>query len=513
MSPSSQRAPSIVALALLVASAPALAEPAAPAPITAPAHLPSPLPSPPVTADLGEPPLYGYKDGLFFLRDRRDTLRLYPHAHVALDAHGSFGKGVDTLPEPVAGVDLGTRFFVRRARFGLGGEVFARIAFDVGVDLAAIPSVDGAVAGGPSRKVALDDAWVDLNVGRGIQIMGGVFQAPFSLENRTATADLAMMERNVAIRGFAIPGGKALGFSLGGASPHDQLHWDVGIFGAESVNPGQFQRHFDAIGRFYARPFAARRTSPVRAMQIGLSARAGSRVPRDVLDDAPAINTGQGFSLFRPTHRDRLGRTVHILHSGEQYAAGLELRIPSGGWDFRSEAYYVSRGTREALDGHQATNTERLGLLRGVGWYAEISLWPLHALLGSRLPDLGTFPHATHLEVARATPHAERYGLQIALLAAGVNGSYDGAARGGDTRSSSSAAGVAGRAIQIYQAGLALNYWHSRHFRFSLNGTAYYTPGSGGAGNLAEVPGNLGDMKDSSAHLLWELGGRTTLRF
>jgi hypothetical protein len=491
--------------------------PKAPAPelpaLPAASAAPQPSPAPPLTADLNDPPLYGYKDGLFFVRDRRDYLRLHPHAHLALDLHGFLGHGVDTLRESTAGVDLATRFLVRRARLGLSGEVFERIVFDVGVDLAARPAIDGAVVGGPSRKIALDDAWVDLNVGRGVQIIGGVFQAPFSMENRTAVGDLAMMERNLAIRGFVIPGGKAMGVALGGATQHELMHWDFGFFGAESVSPGEFQRHFDAIGRFYARPLADKRRSVLRDLQLGFSLRAGSRLPRDVTDDAPAINTGQGFSLFRPTHLDRLGRTIHVIPSGDQYAGGVELRIPSGGWDFRSEAYYVSRGTRESLDGHQDSNTERLGLIRGVGWYAELSIWPLHALLGSTLPDLGTFPHAEHLEVARAIPQPERYGLQIALLTAGVNASYDAAARGGDTRTSSGTPGVEARAIQVYQAGLALNYWHSRHFRLSANGDVYYAPRSGSANNLAVVPGNLGDAADSSAHLLWELGGRTTLRF
>jgi hypothetical protein len=511
----------LTALALLSLRADAEPLPAAtPAPAPAATTPPAPPapPAPPITADLREPPIYGYKDGRFFLRDRRDYVRLHPHAQVALDAHGFFGKGVDTLPAEVAGVDLATRFFVRRARFGLGGELLARIVFDVGFDVAASPALDGAVAGGASRTVALDDAWVDLNVGRGVQLMGGVFQTPFSMENRTALGDLPKMERNIAIRGFAVPGGKALGVDLGGAAQHDMLHWDVGVFGAENVAPGQFQRHFDAIGRFYARPLADRPKSPLRALQLGMSARAGTRHPRDVRDDMPAINSAQGFPLLRPTHLDRLGRTIHVIPSGGQYAIGLELRIPSGGWDFRSEAYYVSRGTRESIEGHQATHTERLGLLRGVGWYAELSIWPLHALLGSSLPELGTFPRAEHLEVARAIPHPERYGIQIALLAAGIHGRYDAAARGGDMRSSSAPAssalaGAEVTGLQIYQMGLALNYWHSRHVRLSIDGNAYYVPGSGGSENLAVVPGNLGGAADPNAHLFGELGGRAMLRF
>ncbi|MFO0760737.1 MAG: porin [Byssovorax sp.] len=479
-------------------------EPPAPAPQTT---------APPVAASPSAAPFYGYEDGIFFLRDRRGDLRLYPRALVALDAHGFFGKGADTLSASEAGVDLATSFFVRKARFGLGGELFHRIAFDAGVDVAARPAIDGAATGQPEHVVALDDAWAELDIGRGVRIMGGVFQAPFSLENRSSIGDLGLMERNVAIRGFAIPGGKALGVSAGGSLPHEILCWDVGVFGAESVIPGQFQRHFDGIGRAYMRPLGGRRTSGLRGLQIGVSARAGNRLPRDVSDDMPSINTAQGFPLLRPTHLDRRGRTIHVIPSGMQAAGGLELRIPAGGWDFRAEAYYVSRGTREAIDGHQADTTERLGMLRGVGWYAALSIWPLHARRGGSLPELGAYPHVKRGEPARAGEPLPRSRLEVTFLTGGINARYDASIRGGDPRSASAAPAPVATGIQIYQGGLALGYWHTRHVRFSLNGNLYYVPGSGTPDNLAVVPGNLGQAADPSAHLLGELGARTMVQF
>ncbi len=415
----------------------------------------------------------------------RDYVRLYPHGELDLDAHGFFGSRVGSLPAETAGVDMAPKFFVRRARLELGGELFERIAFNVGLDLAANPAIDGARVDGTQTRVALADAWASVDGGRGVHLMMGAFQAPFSLENRSATSDLPMMERNIAIRGFAMPGGRVLGAAHGGSTQHEILHWDTGAFGAESITPGEFERDFDGIGRFVVKPLAAS-ASALRDLQIGVSARAGVRNPRDRVDDVPSINSSQGFALWRPTHLDGAGRTLHVIPSGLQWSAGLELRIPIRAFVIRSEAYWVSRATREAIDGTQATNSERFGRIRGVGWYTEISAWILQlaGLVDGGAPTLGSYPRASHLELARLTPPSERHGFEIAALAAGINATYDGASRGGDPDPSTPAAG-----IRIYQFGAAVNYWHSNHFRVSINGNGYYAPGSSSADNLAVMPG------------------------
>ena len=71
-----------------------------------------------------------------------------------------------------------------------------------------------------------------------------------------------------------------------------------------------------------------------------------------------------------------LGRQIHIIPSGAQNAIGGELRVPVSIFDIRGEAYYVANRTREAVEGYQLTNTERLGRVRGTGWYAQVSAWP-----------------------------------------------------------------------------------------------------------------------------------------
>jgi hypothetical protein len=465
------------------------------------------LPADPLLED---PPLVGYKDSLVYLRDPHDFLRLYPHAEVDLDAHGFFGSGVNELPAATAGVDLAPRFFVRHARFDLGGELWKRVAFDGGIELVANPAVDGSRVDGRSTVIALADAYAKLDAGRGLGMWLGVFQAPFSLENTTAVNQLAMMERNVAVRGFIAPGGgKALGVALAGQTDKAVFSYNVGVFGAETIAPGDFEQHFDGIGRIAWKPLAKNSAHAVRGLEIGLSGRIGSRNPRDLSGDAAAITTGQGFALWRPTHTDSTGSLVHVIPVSTQAGAGVDFRMPFCGFVLRGEAFYMTRNTREAYDGFQSTTTLRSGDFSGVGWDAELSWWPLqtfHLVPAVKLPRPA--PDTDHLEVATVLPVPERRGLEVAVLGAGVNASYNGASRGGlvDKQEVSS--------VEVYQLGMAFSYWQSANLRFTVDANAYYAPASSPGEGSAVVPGNLGSPAlDPSAHWLEEVGGRVSVMF
>ncbi len=464
--------------------------------------------APPTTADLDPLPPAGIKDGLVYLREQNDVFRLYPHAQVDLDAHAFYGVGTDTLTAQQAGTDLETRFFLRHARLDLAGELIQRIFFDAGAEFVSNPAIDGARANSLDTKIAISDAWVKLDAGRSLNVTLGVFQAPFSQENRTMAGDLAMLERNVATRGFITPNGKVLGLALGGSGQHDVARWDLGVFGADTTNTIDYEPHFDAIGRATFKPFVNTSSDVLRDLQLGLSARVGTRHPRDVTGDAPAITTGQGFAMWRPTHVDAAGQVMHVIPSSTQWAAGAEVRWPfCRGLALRGEGYWVSRNTRESPEGQQSAFTSRLGQMSGVGWSAELSAWPFQmANLIAPVTPPRSSPHADHLELARTTFSPERRGIEVAILAAGINATYDGASRGGPIDPS-----VGSTTIAIYQIGGAFNYWHSSHLRLSINANAYLTPGSGTSDNAAIVPGTL--ITTADEHRVVEIGARTSVMF
>jgi hypothetical protein len=459
---------------------------------------------PPLLAELAEPPLFGESNGLIFLRDRRDLIRLYPHAELGLEAHGFWGERVPQLSGEQARVDLGPRFFVRHARFELGGELGKRVGFSAAMELRANPAIDGARDDAREPGVALDDAWGYLDAGRNLGFMLGYFQAPFSLENTSKVTDLAFMERSVAVRGFAAPAPKVLGAAFTGSTYRDFMSWTVGAFGAEALTPGEPARAFDAMARIAIEPLATHvDAGHLRTTHFGVSGRFGTHNPRDNSSDAPAITTRQGFALWRPSYVDSAGQTVHIVQTGDEWAAGIEARVPTRRVTLRSEVYYVSRDLREA-------GSDRLGTLRGVSGNLELSTWPLMLLdiLETDQPELGRYPRPQHLELGATKPYQDRYGAELAFMAGGIFAKYDPIARGGVADPI-----APGGDIRVIELGAAATYWHTSRFKLSASYNIYLTPDSGGSENLAGVPGNLEPGPDHDTHYVEELGARATLMF
>src|SRR5262249_14386956 len=137
--------------------------------------------------------------------------------------------------------------------------------------------------------------------------------------------------------------------------------------------------------------------------------------------DYTPITTAQGWVLWKTTYTDSLGRQMHILPSGAQNAIGGELRLRTDRVALQSEAYYVHNNTREGVDGFQLTNIERLGRIAGVGWYAQISVWPVGDPFVSPEPGIHR-PRTLNIERKKAEP-GERWprGLELMAIVAGVN--------------------------------------------------------------------------------------------
>jgi hypothetical protein len=505
----------LLATAVLVSGGRALAQSPAPAP----AH----------------PELAGYQDG-FFIRDAHDNVRLYPTGLIHADVYSSFGPGTaaDTtksaLPADVA-AGLAPHLLIRRARLGLAGELFGRWSFAFNVEFGGQPLGNAAgtsetAAAKPGQAPGVNsgryaavqsiatsvvplDAYLNFSVSRAFNIMVGQVQMPFSLENQTADAYGTWMERLMPIRAFAVPGPRDIGGTVWGELGDGVLDYQLGVFGGDGQNRPSVDARVDFMGRVYAHPFASGATSDfAKYFQIGVSARHGDRDASAVGYDYTPITTTQGFVLWKPTYTDSLGRQVHIIPSGAQNAVGGELRLRVGRVAFQGEAYFVGNDTREAVDGYQLTNTERLGRMAGVGWYGQLTAWPAGDPFIA--PSRGVYK-PKHLDLS-AGPTRMLHGLQLMAVAAGINGSYQGASRLGSVADAKTPSG----AIDIYQLGVGASYWHTRHARVSINYMAYLTPGSGTKDNQAVVPDNLRKAADgttSPGHVLHELGGRVAITF
>jgi hypothetical protein len=484
--------------------------------------------------------LVGFRDG-FFLRDAGDRFRFYPMGLLHTDFYSSFGPGVtddsQQAPKKTAlppDVDSGLKphLFLRRARIGFAGEFLKRWSFMLNVEFggqalgntagtaetyAAKPGEAPAASSGryaplqtiTSAVVPLD-AYINYSVGTYLNILLGQVQMPFSLENQTSDAYGTWMERSMPIRAFVAPGPRDIGGTVWGELGHDVLSYALGIFGGDGQNRPSVDARVDFMGRIYARPFARDATSDfAKYFQIGVSARHGDRDSKSVGYDYTPISTAQGFVLWKTTYTDSQSRQIHILPSGAQNALGGELRLRAGRFALQGEAYYVANNTREAIDGYQLSNTERYGRVKGVGWYGQLSAWPWGDAFVA--PEPGVY-RPRHIDLSARAPNHTPHGLEIMTIVAGVNADYDGASRLGSTADAKTPAG----GIEVYQIGVGATYWHTRHARFTVNYTAYVTPGSGSADNLAVVPDNLrklDDGKPSRGQVLHELGARLAVTF
>lgn len=484
-------------------------------------------------------PLAGWHGG-FFIRDTKDYFRLYPKGRLQFDFYSFFGKNVGDMPAADGGSALKPRFFARRARVEIAGEFLKRWSFLMGVEfggqgisnangkaqLSAAPAGKDPTAAsaryqpvdGVSAVAAPADIFINYRVFPALNFMFGQYQAPFSIENRTGDPSTPFIERNLAIRGFVFPTAKEMGLTVWGELGQRKLmSYEIGIFAGDGENRPGVDALPEFIGRIFVKPFAGKK-GILEGAQVGISARTGERDQNYVGYDYPSIRTGQGFVLWNPAYKDSLARNIHIIPSGSQNAVGGELRVPISRLDVRGEVYYVSNHTREAVEGYQLANTcldsttvctERLGRVKGVGWYAQVSAWPLGDPFVTGDPGL-TRP--TKIDLTK--PDVVKKGLEVLAVVAGVNASYDGAVRDGLYDANTPGLGRApGTAITAYQIGLGANYWHTKHVRLSLNYNAYLTPGSGSPDNLAGVPGNLGVNADPNSHALHELTTRLGLVF
>lgn len=503
--------------------------------------VPPPLAKPfPLEADLprsqgSRMELAGYRGGVF-LRDSSDAIRIHARGRLHLDFHSFFDAKTDQLSAESGNVFLSPRLSIRRARIEVAADLWRRWFALFGLDFGSQPIAN--VSGGletsaaspgqtptadtarfaafqtPSAAATLANAYVDYTFLRQLHLMIGQHQAPFSLENRTGNNTHTWLERNMAIRSFVVPNGKEIGALLwGDINDVQTLSYEFGVFLGDGPNRPQVDGYADFIGRVFARPWArSGKSSPYDKVQVGMSFQGGSRDPKFVAYDYPAITTAFGWALWNPRYKDSQGRTIHVIPSAGQIRVGGELRVPIKNVDVRAEAYWVDNGTREAVDGLQLKYSERYGNVQGLGYYVQVSVWPWGDAFVT--PDPG-FSRPPRLDLTK-TPNIDKRGIELSALFGGVDATYNGASRKGpyDARTPGAPGGLP-TTLSVHEVGLGATYWHSQFIRVSVNYLAYHTKGSDVGENLATVPSNIGMETSSSEGSTWhhELGMRLGLAF
>ncbi|MFO0612394.1 MAG: porin [Polyangiaceae bacterium] len=462
--------------------------------------------------------------GMFYIRDNDENFRISPNLLLQLDFNGFAGGAVNGKNVSVKdGAGLPPRFFLRRLRFGLSGDFLKRWSFTGQVDIgnstdnadggaeifAAPPGVEPTASTarfrpvqGAATEANLADAWINYSLCPCLNFQFGQFRPPLSMENRTSDWQLSFMDRSLPIRAFVVPGARETGLMIWGDVLEKVFTYEVAVVGGDGQNRPEVDTQADFAARVLTRPLGG--VKLLKDAHIGVSARHGERDPEGVGYNYAPITSSFGYVLYNPSYTDSLKRKMKVIPSGGQNLIGGELRVPIGPVDIRGEAYYVANHTREAVDGFQFTNTERLGTLKGVGWYGQATWWVAGDSYISGEPG---YPRPSKLNTHKK--EEIKRGAELTLLGAGVHGDYDGNARGGkDDDATPGSAKNPATNFTIYQFSAAASYWHSKFIRMTFNYSMYLTPGSGSTDNLASVPANVFGERDPSDHLLHEFGLR-----
>lgn len=488
------------------------------------------------------PPLAGFRDGLFYLRDKDDVFRLYVQGRVHVDALASLGPGVNDLP---ADAGLGSGIFLRRARTEVAGEFFekwqwqlsaefgptaldnagARVetrACSVDPKTGALTCVDqSAAVQAPQVKPAPTDVFVNFAASPYFNVQVGQYLVPFGMEARVSDNTTYFLERSMTTRLYAAPTTRDIGAMAWGELPSRALYYTVGIYNGDGQNRLNVDSRYDLVARVLARPFVTGGPRMLADAQVGASVRAGSRDGKSVAYDITPFTTQGGYSFFRATYKDSAGHLTHIIPSTEQSAIGADLYVPLGRFDLSGEVVVLNENTREAWDGYQLYGSARKGSLRGASFYAQASYWVLGERSLINYPSVGKPLHLDFEKPHRAPTH----GVQLVAKYERFHAGYDGSRRGGVDDALTPTGD-----IDVHGVSFGVNYWATRHVRVSLDYSGYVFPDSAPASatqkngpvqtssQRATAPGQLlakgvNDSARDGAHALHELQARVGVQF
>jgi hypothetical protein len=325
----------------------------------------------------------------------------------------------------------------------------------------------------------------------------------------------------MAVRDLGIPTNKELGIMAWGEAPQKYVAYALGIFQGDGQNRVNVDARMDFMARVFAHPLAGM-DGPLKDAQIGASIRAGDRDPKSVNYDYNAFTTQGTYAFWSPTYGGSKG-TTHVIPASTQFAAAGELRIPISIVDITSEVVGINNGTREAVEGYQATNTERFGSMKGVSYYVQFGVWPL----GNR--DINGQPgyeNPPHVDLDKPDAPEPKQALQLLVKWEQLHATYDSNSKKGDK----DAKNVDGD-IKANAFSLGANYWATKHVRLTCNYVANLFSGSEPTSpttmtdknvqtkdQRALAPGNtlaagVNDSARDGAHVLHELLFRVAVAF
>jgi Phosphate-selective porin O and P len=374
-----------------------------------------------------------------------DSISISPGARLDLDGGALDGSG-----------GASASLLVRRARLHVTGAIGPWVSYSAAAEYASPPGARSAVWAPADVFVAVAP------LGSLLALQAGQFDAPFSLENRTADDALDFLERSIAVRAFGIPENKATGAMLTGVDDAQHFHYALGVFDGDGPSLRSLDNQFDVMARAWLEPFSFAGPTPLRELSLGGSLWLGDRANALPLD-AQATSEGFAFARFEPYTTTVGGAPRQLRQVGRRAEAAVELDAPLA-------PRYGARGEilwrRSPLSEEDVTDPSRPVILGGAnldGWaaYGEAWFWALG--------DERSAPGTRHgLEaIGRHAPssQAPRDGLMLALRISHVDEEVWQETDATLLNLRDPSVGI----TRVTSYELGVNYWHARAFRATCN--------------------------------------------
>lgn len=271
------------------------------------------------------------------------SLQLGKGTHVDIRARVQFDAR--KLDAPVDEADTAESDFARR-RIGVEGEIRNVVGFEIDAELE-----------GENRW---RDVYANYQQFEAVQVRGGQFKLPFSLDENTSPTNLDFVYRSLAARLLAP--GRDRGVMVHGRVLDRIVRYELGMFdqdgrNARSRNPERVSGTRTLAGRVVVQPFRSSK-SIATDLQAGL-AFTSSDVP-------PGVRSLRGLTTFEETFFDR-----DLWVQGRRQRTGFELRWRPGPFSLKTEYIHVTTERR----GQSVDDTD-LSPLRATGWYVS-GTWAL----------------------------------------------------------------------------------------------------------------------------------------
>ena len=431
---------------------------------------------PPAAAPVDEePPLAGWHNDLFYITNPGHDFFIVPTGRLQADGYAYVG-GNGITSEYTSGStmayhrpDVADGFVLKRARIEVAGGFLGRFTYQLGADFTSAAAPIGTDIFVNARVT--DSTLVNFQLGQ--------FDAPFTMENRTSDKYFDFMERSLAVRAFGFPNNKELGLMAWGETADRLFYYSVGVFDGDGQNRVNRDGSFDVMGRVFAHPLITT-GGLLQNLQLGGSFHYGYRnASTDYAYNA--MTTQAGWTFFNPQVAGGMNPMTVVADASQLGVAG-ELDLPIDRFDLRAEFIYRHNNTREMAAASSAPTSLpgealRYGDISGIGYYVQVGYW----LWGT--PGVNGRPgyqNPPDLKLNRPDPQTLPMGLQAVARFDAVNFHYNGGARQAGM-GATSADGL----YAVYAAEFGLNYWATKHVRFSVNYLQYFFPNQAAAGATA----------------------------